>query len=84
MLNMAVLQGSSSKSKRLSKSTHDMLAEIFKKIGSKENTKEVSMGGALHICLLYREELRPYASLGVNRKKYRERESLHVKVVDDE
>jgi hypothetical protein len=34
-------QGSSSKSKRMSKSTHDMLAEIFKKIGSKENTKEV-------------------------------------------
>ena len=34
-------QGSSSKSKRLSKSTHDMLVEIFKKIGSKENTKEV-------------------------------------------
>ncbi|XP_070200256.1 cytoskeleton-associated protein 5-like isoform X2 [Littorina saxatilis] len=33
-------QGSSSKSKRLSKSTHDMLVEIFKKIGSKENTKE--------------------------------------------
>lgn len=33
-------RGSSSKSKRLSKSTHDMLAEIFKKIGSKENTKE--------------------------------------------
>ena len=24
------------------KSTHDMLADIFKKIGSKENTKEVS------------------------------------------
>ncbi|XP_076471814.1 cytoskeleton-associated protein 5-like isoform X2 [Babylonia areolata] len=35
-----VKQGSSSKSKRLSKSTHDMLVEIFKKIGSKENTKE--------------------------------------------
>lgn len=33
-------QSSSSKSKRMSKSTHDMLAEIFKKIGSKENTKE--------------------------------------------
>lgn len=33
-------RGSSSKSKRLSKSTHDMLVEIFKKIGSKENTKE--------------------------------------------
>ncbi|KAL3842600.1 hypothetical protein ACJMK2_020593 [Sinanodonta woodiana] len=31
---------SASKSKRLSKTTHDMLAEIFKKIGSKENTLE--------------------------------------------
>lgn len=35
-------EGSSSsvKAKRLSKSTHDMLAEIFKKVGSKENTRE--------------------------------------------
>jgi len=31
------------KSKRLSRTTHDMLAEIFKKIGSKENTREVSL-----------------------------------------
>ncbi|XP_052800946.1 cytoskeleton-associated protein 5-A-like isoform X2 [Mya arenaria] len=31
---------STSKSKRLSKSTHDMLTEIFKKVGSKEYTKE--------------------------------------------
>lgn len=31
---------SASKSRRLSKTTHDMLTEIFKKIGSKENTKE--------------------------------------------
>ena len=31
---------SSKSSKRLSKSSHDMLAEIFKKIGSKENTRE--------------------------------------------
>ena len=30
----------SSKSKRLSKTTHDLLTEIFKKVGSKENTKE--------------------------------------------
>lgn len=30
------------KPKKLNKSTHDMLAEIFKKIGSKENTIEVS------------------------------------------
>lgn len=29
-------------SRRISKSTHDILAEIFKKIGSKENTREVS------------------------------------------
>ncbi|XP_048241542.1 cytoskeleton-associated protein 5-like isoform X2 [Haliotis rufescens] len=31
---------SSTKTKRFSKTTHDMLAEIFKKIGAKENTKE--------------------------------------------
>ena len=28
--------------KRLSKSEHNILSEIFRKIGSKENTKEVS------------------------------------------
>ncbi|XP_033753517.1 cytoskeleton-associated protein 5-like [Pecten maximus] len=33
-------RGSAQKQKRLTKSTHDMLAVIFKKIGSKENTKE--------------------------------------------
>ncbi|OWF42942.1 cytoskeleton-associated protein 5-like [Mizuhopecten yessoensis] len=33
-------RGSAQKAKRLTKSTHDMLAVIFKKIGSKENTKE--------------------------------------------
>ncbi|KAL4225289.1 Cytoskeleton associated protein 5 [Mactra antiquata] len=31
---------SSSKSRHLSKTTHDMLTEIFKKVGSKENTRE--------------------------------------------
>lgn len=33
-------RGSTQKQKRLTKNTHDMLAVIFKKIGSKENTKE--------------------------------------------
>lgn len=45
MFSAFLQQGSSSKSKRLSKSTHDMLVEIFKKIGSKENTKEVMFVG---------------------------------------
>ena len=45
-------QGSSSKSKRLSKSTHDMLVEIFKKIGSKENTKEVVYVDVHTVCCL--------------------------------
>ena len=40
IFNSTIVWQSSSKSKRLSKSTHDMLTEIFKKIGSKENTKE--------------------------------------------
>lgn len=31
---------SASKSKRLSKTTHDLLTEIFKKLGSKEKAKE--------------------------------------------
>lgn len=31
------------KHKRLSKNSHDVLAEIFKKIGSKENTVQVSI-----------------------------------------
>lgn len=32
--------------KRLSKSEHNILSEIFRKIGSKENTKEVSRGAS--------------------------------------
>ena len=34
------LQNSSGKARRLSKASHDLLTEIFKKVGSKENTKE--------------------------------------------
>lgn len=43
MVNLGYLfLQSHQKPKKLNKSTHDMLAEIFKKIGSKENTIEVS------------------------------------------
>lgn len=42
LLMLSVFAFQSKSSKRLSKGTHDMLAEIFKKIGQKENTREVS------------------------------------------
>lgn len=43
---MRAQQPKTPSTRKLAKSTHDMLAEIFKKIGSKENTREV--GGTLY------------------------------------
>ena len=62
LLLMYYIQGIFVQPSRMNRSTHDILAEIFKKIGSKENTREVCYSSVsfiklLSICIAYNVNL---------------------------